>query len=99
VSPDGDEEVHRDQHQLPEEVEQEQIAGEEHAGDAREDREKHAIEGPDAALHLPPGADDGDHPQQPGEGNEQQAQPVHGEVIAHAQGRYPGRLLLDRAAV
>ncbi len=44
VAPDVDEEVHRDQHELPEEGEEEQVRGKEDAVHAREDQGKVEVE-------------------------------------------------------
>ena len=50
VAPDGDQEVHRDQHQFPGEVEQEQIDRQEHAGDAGQDPQQVEVEEADASV-------------------------------------------------
>ena len=44
VSPDVDEEVHRDEHELPEEDEQEEVRGEEHAVDPGKDEGEVEVE-------------------------------------------------------
>ena len=67
VPPDPDEEVHRDEHQLPEEVEQEEIEREEHADDAGEHPHQAEVEEADALRDLGPRRDHRDDAEERGE--------------------------------
>ena len=55
VSPDGDEKIHRDQHQFPGEVEKKQIDREEDADDSSENPQQIEVEKSDALRNFGPG--------------------------------------------
>ncbi len=59
VAPERDDEVHRDQHHLPEEVEQEHVEGHEHADDAGQHCVEAEIEQARSGLDLGPGREHG----------------------------------------
>ena len=59
MPPDINEEVHRHEHKLPEEIEQEEIEREEHSEDARQDKEQVQMKEPDAVADLCPGTEHG----------------------------------------
>jgi hypothetical protein len=73
VPPDADEEVHGDEHHLPEKVEKEQVHGQEDAADAGQHPEQVKIKKAGAGLDLRPGSQDGHHAQEKGEQQQQQA--------------------------
>ncbi|SST07641.1 Uncharacterised protein [Acinetobacter baumannii] len=95
VSPQRDEEVHRHQHHFPEEEEQEQVDGEEHADHTAQDPQQVQMEEADAALDLVPGAEDREHAEQAGEGDHQQRQAIHRQVDADAETLDPQHLELQ----
>ena len=89
VAPDGDEEVHRDQHQFPGEVEQEEIDSEKHAGDAGQDPQQVEVEEPDGFGDFGPGSQHRDDAKEEREQQQQQAQAVESQVKADAELRNP----------
>ena len=54
VSPDGDQEIHRNQHQLPQEIEQEEIQRNKDAQDAGKDPEQVEVKEADPLFDLGP---------------------------------------------
>jgi hypothetical protein len=76
VPPDGDQEVHGHEHQLPGEVEEEEVHRQEDAGDPRQHPEQVQVEEAHAFLDLRPGDEDGDGAQEEGQQQEEEAQPV-----------------------
>ena len=101
VTPDRDQEVHRDQHQFPDEVEQEQIERQEDAGDAGQHPQQIEMEEPDRpgsrsrTQHRDDAEEEGEH-------HQQQAQAVEGEMKADAELGNPRPIdlepAMDRAA-
>ncbi|MOA15163.1 hypothetical protein D3C78_1353070 [compost metagenome] len=85
MTPERDEEVHRHQHHFPEEEEQEQVDGEEHADHAAEDPHQVEVEEADAVLDLAPGAEHGQHAEQAGEDDHQDGDAVQGQVDGDAE--------------
>ena len=90
MSPQGDEEVHGHEHELPEEVEEKEIHGDKDADDPRQGGHQVEMEKPDVAFDLGPRSQHGRQAQEDGEKDEQKAQPVHGQVKADPQGGNPG---------
>ena len=91
ATPDADEEVHRDEHYLPEQVEQDQVERDEHADEPgleqQQQREVLAHAVLDAARR-----DHRKHGQQCGEEHHRQRQPVHAEVKRRVEARDPGQI-------
>lgn len=89
VSPYGDQEIHRDQHQLPREVEQEEIDSEKHAGDTGEYPEQVQVEEAGGLRDFVPGSQHGEDAQEEREHQEQEAQAIEGKVKTDAELRDP----------
>ena len=53
VAPDDDEKIHRDQHQFPGEIEQEQVDRQEHAHDSRQNPHQVEVEEADFVRGFP----------------------------------------------
>jgi hypothetical protein len=73
----ADEEVHRNEGEFPEDVEQEQILREENAKHAHFQQEEEHHEIFDALLDRLPRGEDGDGGQEGGQQNKQNAQAIH----------------------
>ncbi len=93
VAPDPDEEVHRDEHGLPEHVEEEEVEGHEDPDHPRleQQHEDHELAHP--LLDRAPGAEEAQRGQEGGQDHEPQRQAVDADVVADAPGRDPGPLL------
>ncbi len=93
MSPDANEEIHGDQHDLPEDIEEEEVQGEEdpdHSGLQQEEK--------DIVLLHPvgnrvPRAEDREGAQKSAEADQPKADPVHPHVVTHPHGLDPGGLL------
>jgi hypothetical protein len=90
VPPDRDQEIHGHQHQLPEEVEQEEVEGGEHADDPGQRPEQVEVEEPGPLADLAPRGQRGHQPQKYGQRHQQQAQAVEGQEEADAELGDPG---------
>ena len=89
VAPDPDEEVHRDEHRVPEHVEQEEIERDEdadHRGFEREDEDRELL---DLLLHALPRREQRNRREEAGEHHQQQADAVDADVVVDAEGRDP----------
>jgi len=93
LPPDEDQEEHRDQHQLPEKVEQEQVEGDEDSHDAGLHRQQEQIVQGDPLIDRTPGNQHGDDGHQRGQDHQQQADPVHPQGIADTEHLDPGQIL------
>ena len=85
VSPQRDQEVHRDQHQFPGEVEQEQIDSQEHAGDAGQDPQHVQVKEAHAFGNFRPGSQNRNDAQKERQRQQQQAQSIESEVKVNAE--------------
>ena len=92
MTPQGNQEIHRYQHQLPEKIEKEEVQSEKDAYYACNRRRQVEMEKPHSLLYLRPRSQHGRQAQEDGEKDEQEAQPVHGQVKADPQGWNPGPL-------
>ncbi len=72
MAPERDQEVHRYQHHLPEEEEQEHIDGQEHADDAAQDPHQVEVEEALIFLDFTPGAEYRQHAEEAGQHHHQQ---------------------------
>src|SRR5207249_5593165 len=92
-APHPEQEVHRDEHQLPEEVEEEEIRRQERAQHPGLEDEQESEE----LLHPPrdvaPRGEDDDRHQEGGEENEEEAHAVDPEAVLDAPLRNPPRAL------
>ena len=95
VPPDADEEIHRHQHQLPEEVEEEQIEGEKDTHDPSQGRENAEVVQSRGVIDLAPRHQHGDAAEKAGQDDEQEVQAVESKVILDAQTGYPRQSLLE----
>ena len=90
VAPDPDQEVHRDQHRVPEDVEEEEVERDEHADHrALEQQDAHA-ERPGVLVHRLPGGQQSERREESGQDQEQQADAVDPDQIADPERRDPG---------
>jgi hypothetical protein len=95
VPPDLCQHEGRDQHEFPEDEEQDQVHRGEHA-------DRSGLEGQDGHQvrlglmpHRCPRRQQDDDDQQGGQRHEQDAHPVHGEVVAHAHRLHPRHLFRE----
>ena len=91
-----DQEVHRDQHRFPEDVEEHQVQRRQRAQHRRlQEQERDAVH-LDPLLDVLPRAEHDDGTEEGGEEEEEQRHPVEPDVIAEPQRRGPLGLLLER---
>ena len=83
VAPHADHEIHRDQHQFPEDEEEEQIERDENADHGRLDHQQRDEEALHVFVDRFPGAENGDRREERGEQDEKQADAVHAEVVVN----------------
>ena len=89
MPPQGNEEDHGNEHDLPEDVEEEEIDGRKDADDPCQDRHEQKMKEADPPVDLRPGGDDGRHSQKGREEDQKEADPVQGQVEPNPQGRNP----------
>ena len=92
-APDPDDEIHRDQHRLPEDVEEEEVEGHEDAEHARLEQEHGDGELFPAPLHRVPRGEQCERHEERGQQHEEQADAVHAQVIRDPERRHPRALL------
>ncbi len=90
VAPDADEEIHRNQHRVPEDVEEEEVDRDKHAEHRRLEREHEEREQLDALVHRLPRAQQRQRRQEPGQHDEEQADAVDANQVLDAEHRHPG---------
>src|SRR3972149_3866649 len=95
VAPDPDQEVQRDEHRLPEHVEQEEIERHEDADHARLEQQHEHDELAHALVDRAPGPQQAQRRQERGENHEPEREPVDPDVVADAPGGDPGVALLE----
>ena len=88
-APDADQEVHRDEREFPEDVEQEQVLRQEDADHAHFEQQEEDHEILDALLDRCPGGEDGDGGEEGGQQHQQDAQAVHAQVSTGCSSRPP----------
>jgi len=89
MPPEGDEEVHGHEHQLPEGVKQHQIQGQKYAHDAGLGRQDEKGEGGPVMIDGVPGNQDADQAEQGRQDGEPEADPVHDQQVLNTDGRNP----------
>ena len=99
AAPDPDEEVHRDEHHLPEHVEQEHVEGAEDAQHPRLQQQHEDVESAHAVGDRGPRGQDRDEAEERGEEHEQGADAVHREEVVDPDRGDPGRLLDELEAL
>ena len=90
-SPDADEEVHRQQHHLPEHVEEKEVERHEHADHPGDEEQEEHVVGLDV-LRDRPARGAGEHREERGQEHQRHADAVDAEQVLDAEGRNP-RLL------
>src|SRR5581483_7823835 len=90
VPPDRDQEGHRNQHQLPGEIKEEEIDGEKDADNPGENPEEIEVEKSDPLLNLVPGGEDRQDTKEKGEDDQEEAQAVHREMKLDSEPWNPG---------
>jgi hypothetical protein len=90
---DPDEEVHRDEHRVPEDIEEEQVERDEDPDHRRLERQHEDRELLHLLLDRFPRREQRDRRQEPGEHHEEQADPVDTEVVVDAKRWNPGHAL------
>jgi hypothetical protein len=89
VAPDADEKVHRDQHRVPEHVEQEQIERDEHANHRALEQQDDDAERSRLVVHRFPGTEEGQRRQEARQDEQEQADAVDADEVADAERRNP----------
>ena len=89
AAPDADQQVHRDQHHFPEDVEQEEVVGEQRAEHAGGEQEERGAEQRPVLADPLPRAEHHDRQQQDAEHHERHRDAVHRQVVADAVARDP----------
>ena len=90
VAPDPDEEVHRDEHRVPEDVEQEQVDRDEHAEHGGLEREHEEREELHALVHRLPRREQRQRRQKAGQHDQEQADAVDADEVLDPEHRHPG---------
>src|SRR3990170_9092292 len=92
-TPDPDEEIHGDQHDFPEDVEEEEVEGHEDAQHPGLEKEHHHVKLFHALGDGRPGRQNGDEAEHGGEQDQKQADPVDAEEVLNADTGDPVVLL------
>src|ERR1035437_8596911 len=92
-SPDPDDEVHRDEHGLPEHIEQEEVRGAEDTGHAGLQEQQRGKETAFAVADIVPARDDDDAAEQRGEKDEQGRDAVDAEAVVNVEAPDPQDVL------
>ena len=98
AAPDADEEVERDEHRLPEDVEEQQVLGDEDADQRAGQQQHQPVVG---ARPLPPGPErvaDRRREHDRGQADEPDREPVEADVVGDVQVAEPGLLMLELQA-
>ena len=99
AAPDPDQEVHRDEHDLPEHVEEEHVEGAEDAQHAGLQEQQEDVVRADTVGDRGPRGEDGDRAEERRQQDEQRRDPVDPEDVLDADRGDPGRLLDELEAV
>jgi hypothetical protein len=91
VAPDADQEIHRDQDEVPEDVEQEDVEGAEHADHRRLEQQHEDREFLHLLLDAVPRRQERNRRQEAGQHQQHEAETVDAEVILDAELRNPRR--------
>ena len=98
AAPHADQEVHRNQHRFPEDVEQQQVGGEESAEHPALERQQQRVELARPLLDRAERGDHRDRREHHGQQHEQHRDAVDAERVRGAQGGQPGPLLHELPA-
>lgn len=89
VPPDGNQEIHGDQHELPKEEKQEQIDGQKHPNDATQGQQDVTVEKSDATLDFCPGGTNREETDEGRQEDEYHAETIEAEMQTNAPARNP----------
>ena len=89
ASPQLDEEIARDEHQLPEDEKEDQVDRHEDADEGGLERQQRDEVLFDLVSHRVPGVEDDQKRQKSGEAHKEHADPIHRQVIADPERRDP----------
>jgi hypothetical protein len=92
-SPHADEEVERDEHRLPEDVEEQQVLGDEDAGDRARQQQHQPVVGARALTPDPDGVADSGGEHDDGHPDEPHREPVEADVVGDVEVAEPALLL------
>ena len=92
-TPHANDEVHRNQHDFPEHVEEEEIERHENAEHPRLEQKEHGVVFLHALLDGCPRREDGEKTQHRGQHDQQKADAINAQVVLRADGRNPIVLL------
>src|SRR5574340_442236 len=95
MPPYRDKEIHRHDHELPKEVKEEQVEGQEHAEDTCQCPKQVHMEKPCAHLYLSPGTDDRDEAEKQRQYYQQETESVQCQVKTNAELRQPRAGILN----
>ncbi len=93
VAPAADQEVHRDEGQLPEDVKQHQVERHEDADHAAFEQQHQEQVRPQPLLDPLPGENQHQHGQEGGEQHQEEAQPIHPDEVLDLELLHPGQAL------
>ena len=89
MAPDDNEEIHRDQHEFPGEIEQEQVDRQEDTCDSRQNPHQVEVEKADFLADFRPGCQHGNDTQEEREHQHQQAETIHSKMEVDAKAWHP----------
>src|SRR5437867_6747593 len=92
TAPDSDQEIHRNQHDLPKHVENEEVERHENAEHSRLQQEHECVVFFDSLLDRIPGGENRDEPQKRGQKDHQNADSVDAKLVFGSDQRNPVRL-------
>jgi hypothetical protein len=98
VAPDCDQEIHRYQHEFPEQIEKEQIDREEYAGDTGQHPHQIKVEETRVSADLGPRGEHGHDAQEKGQQKKHEAEPIQRQMEANSQLWNPIQVQLFRPA-
>ncbi len=90
AAPDADQQIHRDEHDLPEDVEEEEVMGEKRAEDAGGQQQQGSAEQRPVGLDALPRAEHHDRQQQDRQQHQRHGDAVDGQVVSDAETGDPG---------
>src|SRR5215468_3960897 len=90
MTPDSNQEVHRDQHQFPRKVKEEEIHRQEHTGNSCENPQEIQMEESHRIRDLRPGGEYGHNAERKSQHQQQEAQPVQCQMEVNSELRHPG---------
>src|SRR5581483_3093086 len=92
MTPYTDQEIHGNEHRLPEDEEEDKVQSDEDADHSRLERQKEGEELLDVIRNPFPGSEDRERRKKSGQQNKDDAQPVHTQRVIDRRIRNPGML-------